>query len=497
MSHTSAILGGEAKVTSETNRYRLPGIEREGIAQLSLLETALWPLAGKLASPLFATSYSYMTADGPMRAEVKVRSTLGLQNIDEFVLWGLLGATLSRPNADPMLLATPYWMLKHLGLDTGGSQYTMLRESLVRLTAASYQNTGFYNPETREREFAAFQFLSILLPTVGGAGHVVDNDRCWRIEWNPAFFRFCRATGGNLLFDLDLYRKLTPASRRLFLKLKDRFWRSKRVFLNVDDLTINGLGFSAERPLKKRKFDLTNCLRELLCHNVISLGRGQADARDLFLKRGKGCYVVVLHEGDYFRQSLTKRTTSEKNAITDDPLFEPLQKIGVDEAGIRRLLREYTRGLIGRWVKITDAALHESPHGFPGFKVSPAAFLIDGVQNNRTPPDWWFAHEKKREREQWEQDKVERADAEQTLRTEYDRARTLAFQEFARSPEGEQIYAKTFPILLAVHKVTDPHAAAAAARQATLTRMEREDFEFPEFTAWLLTRQGTRIEAAV
>ena len=27
-------------------RYRLPGIEREGIAQLSLLETALWPLQG-------------------------------------------------------------------------------------------------------------------------------------------------------------------------------------------------------------------------------------------------------------------------------------------------------------------------------------------------------------------------------------------------------------------------------------------------------------------
>jgi hypothetical protein len=25
--------------------------------------------------------------------------------------------------------------------------------------------------------------LSILLPTVGGVGKTVDNDRCWRIEW--------------------------------------------------------------------------------------------------------------------------------------------------------------------------------------------------------------------------------------------------------------------------------------------------------------------------
>ena len=384
---------GQKKAAS-TNRYRLPGIEREGIAQLSLLETALWPLSGKFHSNVFESSYSYMTKTGPVKANVKVLSTQGLQNIDEFVLWGLLGATLSRSNSDATLFATPYWMLRHLGLDTGGSQYAMLRESLLRLTAASYQNTGFYNPETKEREYAAFQFLSILLPTVGGAGRVVDNDRCWRIEWNPAFFRFCRASGGNLLFDLNLYRSLTPASRRLFLKLKDRFWRAKRVFLNVDDLTIQGLGFAADRQLKKRKFDLTNCLRELMRHRVIELGRGQTDPRELFIKRGKGSYVVVLHEGAYFRRPLTERTTRQKNAISDSPLFAPLQQIGVDEPGIRRLLSEFAHGLIVRWVKITDAAMHESPRDFPGFKVSAAAFLIDGVQNNRTPPDWWFAHEK-------------------------------------------------------------------------------------------------------
>lgn len=471
-----------------TNRYRLPGIEREGIAQLSLLETALWPLSGKLEASVFATSYSYMTKTGPVRATVKVLSTQGLQNIDEFVLWGLLGATLSQPNANATLLATPYWMLRHLGLDTGGSQYAMLRESLLRLTAASYQNTGFYNPETKEREYAAFQFLSILLPTVGGTGRIVDNDRCWRIEWNPAFFRFCRASGGNLLFDLDLYRSLTPASRRLFLKLKDRFWRAKRVFLNVDDLTIQGLGFSADRSLAKRKFDLMNCLRELLRHNVIALGRGQFDPKDLFLKRGKGSYVVVLHEGSYFQQPTTKRNTSRKNAITDDPLFEPLRKIGVDEQGIQRSLREHARGLISRWVKIADAAMHELPKGFPGFKVSPAAFLIDGIQNNRTPPDWWFAHEKKLEREQWEENRAIRSDVDESPTPEYLQARSVAFQEYCRSEEGSAVYEKTFPILLAFHKVTDPHSAPDAARKATLTRMERENFQFPEFASW--SREG-------
>lgn len=27
--------------------------------------------------------------------------------------------------------------------------------------------------------------------------------------------------------------------------------------------------------------------------------------------------------------------------------------------------------------------MHEKPSGFPGFKVSPAAYLIDGIQHNR------------------------------------------------------------------------------------------------------------------
>ena len=59
----------------------------------------------------------------------------------------------------------------------------------------------------QQTEHAAFQFCSVLLPTVGGVGETVDNERCWRIEWNSIFFRFCQATGGNLLFNLELYRK--------------------------------------------------------------------------------------------------------------------------------------------------------------------------------------------------------------------------------------------------------------------------------------------------
>src|SRR4051812_6863138 len=88
---------------THAKRYRLPGIEHEGVAQLSLLETALWPLqGGKIPTPAFETTYGFTSSDKRRHtARVTVRSALGLQSIDEYVLWGLLGATLARKDADP------------------------------------------------------------------------------------------------------------------------------------------------------------------------------------------------------------------------------------------------------------------------------------------------------------------------------------------------------------------------------------------------------------
>lgn len=475
-----------------TPRYRLPGIEREGIAQLSLLETALWPLqGGTLPKSKFEIGYTFPTATARKPAHVTVRAPSGLQPKDELVLWGLLGATLVRQNPEPVLLATPYWMLRHLGLGKGGMQYTQLRESLERLALTSYKNTGFYNPETKEHEYVAFQFLSMFLPTIGGVGESVDNDRCWRIEWNAPFFRFCKATGGNLLFDLDLYRSLSPAARRLFLKLKDRFWRAKKVFMNVEELTINGLGFSTDRAARLRKFDLTNCMRELLDHGIIELGRGQKDPKDLFLKRSKGTFVAVFYQGPYFRREAPSLSIRQPATIADDPLIEPLRKIGVDGPAIRRLLTTQPRHLVQRWIAITDAAMHDRPRGFPGFRVSPAAFLIDGIQHRRTPPDWMYSHEKRRQDAQWKQEGSGATRDEQALRKRYEEERRHAFQSHLRSPEGRAEYERTVAALLDLHRVTDPDRSQEAAREAALARIERLHFTFPEYGVWVLSKEGS------
>lgn len=473
---------------TRTQRYRLPGIEREGIAQLSMLESALWPLqGGKLPTATFETAYKFTASGAQREASVRVFAPLGLQSSDEYVLWGLLGTTLTRPEKDTALVATPYWLLRQLGMACGGTEYDQLRAALERLAMTAYQNTGFYNPVSQQHERITLRFFSSYLPTKGRGG-AVDTERAWRIEWDAHFLEMCRSTGGTLLFDLDLYRELSPASRRLFLKIKDRFWRSNRVFMNVDDLTINGLGFSAERPLKKRKYDLHNCLRELLQHQVIELGPDHSDSSDLFVKRSKGCYVVVFHAGEYFRQAVSKRAQRQPNAITTDPLFEPLKQIGIDEQGIRRLLTHHSRAQLQKWIRITDAAMHENPSGFPGFKVSPAAFLIDGINNQRMPPDWIHDHEKRVRQQQWERERAEYHSSEQPLHEEYASQRHIALQTYLRTPEARRYWEGAYTGFLEFYRKVEPHRSEAAAADATTAKIEREHFTFPDFGVWLLER---------
>ncbi len=469
-----------------TQRYRLPGITREGIAQLSLLETALWPLKGGPRDvATFDTAYSFKVGTETRQARVSVYAPLGLQSIDEYVLWGLLGMSLNHKQPEPTLMATPYWIIQQLGMAIGGFQYEQLRASLERLAVLAYQNTAFYNPVTQQHERVTLHFFSSYLPT-RGRGAAVDTERAWRIEWSPMFFQMCQATGGTLLFDLDVYRDLTPAARRLFLKLKDRFWRSKRVFLNVDDLTINGLGFSAERPLKKRKYDLTACIRELLHHGIVELGRGQTDPKHLFLKRGKGLYVVQFFEGPYFRRPLAERTTAQQRAIADDPLYQPLRAIGVDEPGIRRLFKQHSRGLIQRWIRVTDAAMHEQPCGFPGFKNSPAAFLMDAIQNERMPPDWIYTHEKERKRREWEAERHTQAATEAELRRQYQTDRSAALQAHLATAEGRTQFASYEPTFREFYRTVEPDRFRDAARDAATGKIEREHFQFPSFGVWHL-----------
>jgi hypothetical protein len=130
--------------------------------------------------------------------------------------------------------------------------------------------------------------------------------------------------------------------------------------------------------------------------------------------------------------------------------------------------------------------MHEKPRGFAGFKASPAAFLIDGIQNNRTPPDWFHAHEKRQERRQWEQQHATQLADEQSLRLLYKQERTAALQTYLDSPEGRQKYEEAYQPYLALCRIKELHRPHDAASEAAKARVERFDFEFPEFALWAL-----------
>jgi len=171
-------------------------------------------------------------------------------------------------------------------------------------------------------------------------------------------------------------------------------------------------------------------------------------------------------------------------------LFEPLRTIGLDQAGIRRIFETKSRGLIKKWVSITDAAMHEKPEGFPGFKVSPAAFFMDAVQNDRMPPDWIYAHQKKLEQDQTERNKAAYAESEQECLRRYESARSASLRAYLDSDSGQKIYRQTFDVLLELTKRTEPERPEEAAHQAAIARIEKLDFQFPEYAVWILSQEN-------
>ena len=116
----------------------------------------------------------------------------------------------------------------------------------------AYQNTGFYNPLTQQHERVTLHFLSSFLPTNGRGGDVAT-DRVWRVEWDKHFFAMCRATGGTLLFDLDVYRDLSPASRRLLVSAGP-FSESHPVFMASTSQQTGALGASTKHYYKAYLF---------------------------------------------------------------------------------------------------------------------------------------------------------------------------------------------------------------------------------------------------
>lgn len=326
------------------------------------------------------TSYRYTDASGERQsAHVRVSCPNGLSPADEFYLWGLLALAFAQREPVPDFYATPHYCLRELGIiqpsSKGGKSYRLFRESLGRLSGVRYENDRFFDPIRKEHRQVSFGLLGYSLP------FDLHSSRAWRIVWDRQFFEFCQATGGHLRFDLALYRRLSPASRRLMLLLSKVFYR-RRVSprFGLRDLAVDVLGFSGKLTIGKLKQKILRAAGELREAGVVS-GEPQFEQQ-------AGNWRVRFVRG--------RRPVSAPPSVASSPLLDPLLKIGLELSDANRLVRRYKAEQIRIWSDVTLAAIEL--RGLQFFRRSPAAYLVDNLKaaadGIRTPPDWFVAAKK-------------------------------------------------------------------------------------------------------
>lgn len=414
-------------------------MQQFGVGQLSLVEHSLCPLDARVSLRSgFHHKSSFHYSDSRRRrqtAHVEVSCPHGLSAHDEFYLWGLLALTLSQPNPEPEFHATPHYCLRALGLvdansRRGGRQYEQFAAAIERLSWVKYGCDAFYDPIRAEHCQVRFGFFSYRLPLDP------TSSRAWRFHWDGQFFEFVQSVGGSLRFDLELYRNLSPAGRRLFLFVSKVFARSPQTpRMDLRHLAIDVLGLSASLPVKHLLAKSRRICAELAAEGILMELRP-----DTIQKRETGRYEVVLHRGDGF---VRQRAMTN---VSDSPLAEPLRSIGLDEPGIARVLKQFPASKVREWADITLAAQERFETSF--FKRSPVAYFLDNlkksVSDGRTPPDWWHDVRKAEERKQAERDRKRpgRSDAALTVkassRQAFEQVRRDLFQQLQSAGLDEQ-----------------------------------------------------------
>lgn len=380
---------------------RKTSLTATGLAQLTLVEHSLCPLDRSVSLQpglTHQTRFSYSSGGQRQVGNATLHLPLGFSTSDEFYLWGLLALTLRQPDGEAHLAATPHYCLRQLGVINtqsrrGGKNYEQFRESLKRLAAASYQCDRFYDPLRQEHCQVAFGFLSYRLPLDSAAS------RLWHFYWDPVFFELCAAQGGRLAFDLALYRRLDPASRRLFLLLHKVFHRRQTspVF-PVRRLCEDVLGFSPTLTNGELNRKLQQLITRLQRHGIIA----SHDQDSVIRPDRNKSFSVQFQRGRYFQQ---RHQAAARLAMADSSLTDALTSLGFDMHDAGRIQTRYAASLLKEWIDITLAAIP-----LQKIKRSPQAFLVDNLkaaaQGTRTAPDWWLTIRKQEQRteskQQWE-----------------------------------------------------------------------------------------------
>lgn len=357
---------------------------RWAMSELSLVEHALCPLDSEksLGGPLrHHASYFYSDKHcNRKKATAVVKAVDGLSANDEFYLWGILGLIFSQPEPSVNFYATRNFILRQLGMAVGGENYQTLHAALRRLAGVRYSNDKFFDPLRGEHRQVSFGFFSYSIPADP------NSPRAWHIAIDPIFFGLVEPMRAHFWFDLETYRSLDVASRRLFLVLKKVFHRSSvSPRWDLTHLAVDVLGYSRiERKSLKQK--ISKRAGKLAALGIIDSSKGAIE------RHGKNLYVQF-HRGDYFEK---ERRTPRVVPLEELPIYEQWVAIGVDAEGMQYLRRNFSMELLQQWADITLAARER--HGAKFFERSMAAYYIDNVKaaksEGRSAPDWWHEFKK-------------------------------------------------------------------------------------------------------
>ena len=318
-----------------------------GLGQLTLVEHALCPLdAGQSLREnlVFETGYYYADKNRHQRkAAVKVTCPGGLSPSDEFYLWGLLALTFAAAHhsggeADSEFHATPHYCLRRLGLidqhgSRGGRQYQQFADALDRLAQVSYASDAFYDPVRAEHRKVRFGFLSYSLPLDP------DSSRAWRVAWDPIFFDLVKPLGGQFRFDLDTYRGLDPAARRLFLlvsKIFDR--RDTTPRFDVRHLAVDVLGFSPTLAPRHQRQKLQRVVAALAEAGIRGWPGGVREQRPRDGRKSRANLHACPGPWATVQQ---RRSPAPAAGESDSPLWDGLIGLGFDPPAVGWLLKDY------------------------------------------------------------------------------------------------------------------------------------------------------------
>ena len=200
------------------------------------------------------------------------------------------------------------------------------------------------------------------------------------LTWDQSFFELAKHGASHLRFDLQLYRSLDPASRRLFLFVSKIFHRRDTLpRFDLRDIAVDVLGFSVDVAMRDLRMKVLRCLNRLEAAGVVNSSE--------VTRIEKNRYVVSAFRGSHFDGN--NRTAPPSRDV--QPVLETLLGLGFEPKAAHGLIRRYPTRLLEEWADITQAKIERQ--GLKSFRRSPMAYLVDSVSKAhkglRTAPDWW------------------------------------------------------------------------------------------------------------